>query len=136
MYERQHLSLWRLPEHCRRHPKCAEKRGRQKNRMKTFAFTRAQDPAQAIATAAKAKTAQQGAEIRFIGGGTTLIDLMKLNVEQPQTLIDINRLPLVKIETLPDGGPTIGAAGRNSPLAYHPLAQKNYAVLSEARPYA
>ena len=60
--------------------------------MKTFALTRANDPAQAIATAAKAKTAQQGAEIRFVGGGTTLIDLMKLNVEQPQTLIDINAL--------------------------------------------
>jgi xanthine dehydrogenase YagS FAD-binding subunit len=51
--------------------------------MKTFQLTRATDSAQAIATTAKASTAQQGAEIRFIGGGTTLIDLMKLNVEQP-----------------------------------------------------
>src|SRR5229473_2300687 len=100
--------------------------------MKTFALTRAGDSSQAIATAAKATTAQQGAETRFIGGGTTLIDLMKLNVEQPQTLIDINRLPLDKIETLPDGGVTIGAVVRNSDLAYHPLVLKNYAVLSEA----
>jgi xanthine dehydrogenase YagS FAD-binding subunit len=100
--------------------------------MKAFQLTRATDSAQAIATAAKAKTAQQGAEIRFIGGGTTLIDLMKLNVEQPQTLIDINRLPLDKIEALPDGGLTIGAVVRNSDLAYHPLVRKNYAVLSEA----
>jgi xanthine dehydrogenase YagS FAD-binding subunit len=100
--------------------------------MKTFALTRATDNAQAIATAAKAKTAQQGAEIRFIGGGTTLIDLMKLNVEQPQTLVDVNRLPLNKIEALPDGGLTIGAEARNSDLAYHPLVRKNYAVLSEA----
>lgn len=100
--------------------------------MKTFALTRAADSAQAIATAAKATTAQQGAEIRFIGGGTTLIDLMKLNVEQPQTLVDINRLPLDKIETLPDGGLTIGAVVRNSDLAFHPLVKKNYAVLSEA----
>jgi xanthine dehydrogenase YagS FAD-binding subunit len=100
--------------------------------MKTFRLTRATDSAQAIATAGKAKTAQQGAEIRFIGGGTTLIDLMKLNVEQPQTLIDINRLPLDKIEALPDGGLTIGAVARNSDLAYHPLVRKNYAVLSEA----
>src|ERR1700719_3916659 len=100
--------------------------------MKTFALTRADDNAEAIATAAKATTAQQGAEIRFIGGGTTLIDLMKLNVEQPQTLIDINRLPLDKIEALPDGGLTIGAVVRNSSLAYHPLVRKNYAVLSEA----
>ena len=100
--------------------------------MKTFALTRANDSAQAIATAAKATTAQQGAEIRFIGGGTTLIDLMKLNVEQPKTLIDINRLPLDKIEALPDGGLTIGAVVRNSDLAHHPLVRKNYAVLSEA----
>jgi len=100
--------------------------------MKTFALTRATDPAQAVATASKAKTAQQGAEIRFIGGGTTLIDLMKLNVEQPKTLIDINRLPLDKIEALPDGGLTIGAVVRNSDLAYHPIVRKNYAVLSEA----
>jgi len=92
--------------------------------MKTFALTRASDSGQAIATAAKATTAQQGAEIRFIGGGTTLIDLMKLNVEQPETLIDINRLPLDKIEALPDGGLTIGAVVRNSDLAYHPLVQK------------
>ena len=100
--------------------------------MKTFALMRATDNAQAIATAAKSKTAQQGAEIRFIGGGTTLLDLMKLNVEQPQTLVDINRLPLNKIEALPDGGLTIGAEVRNSDLAYHPLVRKNYAVLSEA----
>src|ERR1700720_4368869 len=100
--------------------------------MKTFQLTRASDSAQAIATAAKATTAQQGAEIRFIGGGTTLIDLMKLNVEQPKTLIDTPRLPRDKIEALPDGGLTIGAVVRNSDLAYHPLVRKNYAVLSEA----
>ena len=100
--------------------------------MKIFALNRTTDPAQAVATASKAKTAQQGAEIRFIGGGTTLIDLMKLNVEQPRTLIDINRLPLDKIEALPDGGLTIGAVARNSDLAFHPLVRKNYAVLSEA----
>src|SRR6184192_2911169 len=100
--------------------------------MKTFALTRASDSAQAIATAAKATTAQQGAEIRFIGGGTTLIDLMKLNVEQPQKLVDINRLPLDKIEALPDGGLTIGAVVRNSDLAYHRLVRNNYTVLSEA----
>jgi xanthine dehydrogenase YagS FAD-binding subunit len=100
--------------------------------MKTFALTRASNSAQAIATAAKSKTAQQGAEIRFIAGGTTLIDLMKLNVETPQTLVDVNRLPLNKIEVLPDGGLTIGAVVRNADLAYHPLVRKNYPVLSEA----
>src|SRR5436853_7727093 len=85
-----------------------------------------------MSTSAKATTEQQGAEIRFIGGGTTLIDLMKLNVEQPKTVIDINRLPLDKIEALPDGGLTIGAVVRNSDLAYHPLVRKNYTGLSEA----
>jgi xanthine dehydrogenase YagS FAD-binding subunit len=100
--------------------------------MRTFQLTRAADYAQAIASAAKATTAQQGAEVRFIGGGTTLIDLMKLNVERPQTLIDINRLPLDTIEALPGGGLKIGAVARNSDLAYHPLVRKNYTVLSEA----
>lgn len=100
--------------------------------MNSFQLTRAADNDQAIASAAKAKTAQQGADIRFIAGGTTLIDLMKLNVEQPETVIDINRLPLDRIEALPDGGLTIGAVVRNSDLAYHPLVRKNYAVLSEA----
>jgi xanthine dehydrogenase YagS FAD-binding subunit len=100
--------------------------------MKTFQLTRPKDNAQAIATAAKSKTAQQGAEIRFIAGGTTLIDLMKLNVETPQSLVDVNRLPLAKIEATPDGGLTIGAVVRNSDLAWNPLVRKNYAVLSEA----
>src|SRR3984893_14524674 len=100
--------------------------------MHTFEFVRPKDPAAAIAAAAQAKTAQQGADIRFVAGGTTLIDLMKLNVEQPKTLIDINRLPLDKIDMLPDGSLTIGATVRNSDLAYHPLVRKNYNVLSEA----
>jgi len=100
--------------------------------MKTFQITRPNDNAAAIAAAAQTKTAQQGAEIRFIAGGTTLIDLMKLNVEQPQNLVDLNRLPLDKIEATPDGGLTIGATVRNTDLAWHPLVRKNYQVLSEA----
>jgi xanthine dehydrogenase YagS FAD-binding subunit len=100
--------------------------------MKTFELTRANDNTQAVSAAADATTAQQGAEIRFIAGGTTLIDLMKLNVETPQKLIDVNHLPLGKIDNLPDGGLTIGAMVRNSDLAYHPVVRKNYAVLSEA----
>jgi xanthine dehydrogenase YagS FAD-binding subunit len=100
--------------------------------MRTFELTRAADNAQAVAAAAKATTAQQGAEIRFIAGGTTLIDLMKLNVETPQKLIDVNHLPLSRIDGLPDGGLTIGAMVRNSDLAYHPIVRKDYAVLSEA----
>jgi xanthine dehydrogenase YagS FAD-binding subunit len=100
--------------------------------MKTFQLTRPKDNAQAIVAADKSKTAQQGAEIRFIAGGTTLIDLMKLNVEQPQNLVDVTRLPLDKIEATPDGGLAIGAVVRNSDLAWHPLVRKNYRVLSEA----
>ena len=66
--------------------------------MHTFEFVRPADSAAAVATAAQAKTAQQGAEVRFVAGGTTLLDLMKLNVETPARVIDINRLPLDKIE--------------------------------------
>src|SRR6266513_3308699 len=127
IHERQHLSLRCVSKHRGRDSKCTKK-----IRMKIFALNHTTDPAQDVATASKAKTAQQGAEIRFIGGGTTLIDLMKLNVETPRQLVDVNHLPFDKIEALPDGGLTIGAVARNSDLAYHPLVRKNYAVLSEA----
>jgi xanthine dehydrogenase YagS FAD-binding subunit len=100
--------------------------------MHTFEFTRPENPAAAVATGAKAKTAQQGADVRFVAGGTTLIDLMKLNVETPARLVDINRLPLDKIEATPDGGLRIGATVRNSDLAHHATVQRDYAVLSQA----
>jgi xanthine dehydrogenase YagS FAD-binding subunit len=100
--------------------------------MHIFKFIRPTDQAAAIATAAQSKTAQQGADVRFMGGGTTLIDLMKLNVETPDRVLDINRLPLDKIEASPDGGLKIGATVRNSDLAYHPKVQKDYSVLSQA----
>jgi xanthine dehydrogenase YagS FAD-binding subunit len=100
--------------------------------MHTFEFIRPADPAAAIAAAAQSKTAQQGADVRFMGGGTTLIDLMKLNVETPDRVLDINRLPLDKIEGTPDGGLKIGATVRNSDLANHPKVQKDYSVLSQA----
>src|SRR5437899_10453877 len=100
--------------------------------MNTFEFIRPADPAAAVTTAARAKTAQQGADVRFLAGGTTLIDLMKLNVETPARVLDINRLPLDKIEALPDGGLKIGATVRNSDLANHPTVQRDYAVLSQA----
>jgi xanthine dehydrogenase YagS FAD-binding subunit len=100
--------------------------------MHIFEFIRPKDSAAAIAAAAQSKTAQQGADVRFMGGGTTLIDLMKLNVETPARVLDINRLPLDKIELMPDGGLKIGATVRNSDLAYHPKVQKDYSVLSQA----
>jgi xanthine dehydrogenase YagS FAD-binding subunit len=100
--------------------------------MHTFDFSRPADLNAAIAGASQAKTAQQGADVRFIAGGTTLIDLMKLNVETPSRLLDVNRLPLDKIEATSDGGLKIGATVRNSDLAYHPVVQRVYAVLSQA----
>ena len=100
--------------------------------MHTFEFTRPPDPDAAIAAAAQSKTAQQGADVRFMGGGTTLIDLMKLNVETPARVLDINRLPFDKIESTPDGGLKIGATVRNSDLAYHARVQRDYSVLSQA----
>jgi xanthine dehydrogenase YagS FAD-binding subunit len=70
--------------------------------------------------------------IRFLAGGTTLLDLMKLDVERPAQVIDIHRLPLDKVETLNGGGVTIGATVRNSDLANHPLIKAHYPVLSQA----
>src|SRR5689334_5334597 len=100
--------------------------------MRAFEFKRPQDAAAAVAAAAQAKTAQQGADIKFLAGGTTLIDLMKLEVETPERLLDINRLPFDKIELLHNDGLKIGATVRNSDLAHHPKVQKEYAVLSQA----
>ncbi|HEV8293258.1 MAG TPA: xanthine dehydrogenase family protein subunit M [Tepidisphaeraceae bacterium] len=100
--------------------------------MHTFEFTRPKDMEAAVAVAAHSKTAQQGADIRFIAGGTTLLDLMKLNVETPGRLVDINRLPMDKIAGTHDGGLSIGATVRNSDLAQNPKVQKDYSVLSQA----
>src|SRR4029453_2019854 len=100
--------------------------------MHTFEFIRPTDPAAAIAVAAHSKTAQQGADVRFMGGGTTLIDLMKLNVETPNRVLDINRLPFDKIDDTPDGGLRIGATGRKSDLANDERVQRGYSVLSQA----
>ena len=72
--------------------------------MHPFAFVRPADAAAAVATAAQANTAQQGADVRFVAGGTTLLDLMKLNVETPARVIDINRLPLDQSTHCPTAG--------------------------------
>lgn len=100
--------------------------------MKAFAFIRPPDSTAAIAAQSESPTAQQGASVRFLAGGTTLVDLMKLNVEGPERIIDINRLPLDQIESLPDGGLKIGATVRNSTLAHHPTVLRDYPVLSQA----
>jgi xanthine dehydrogenase YagS FAD-binding subunit len=100
--------------------------------MRSFEFTRPESAKAAITTAGQAKTAQQGADIRFVAGGTTLIDLMKLEVETPARLLDINRLPFDKIEDTPDGGLKIGDTVRNSDLANYARVQRDYSVLSQA----
>ena len=100
--------------------------------MQSFEFLRAQDASAAINASARSSTAQQGATVRFVAGGTTLLDLMKLNVERPLHVVDINHLPLDKIEPLPDGGLKIGATVRNADLAQDPIVRRNYAVLSQA----
>jgi xanthine dehydrogenase YagS FAD-binding subunit len=79
-----------------------------------------------------ALNAATGPNVKFVAGGTTLIDLMKLNVERPTVVIDINHLPLDKIEDVPGGGLKIGAMVRNSDLAHDSRVQKQYAVLSQA----
>jgi xanthine dehydrogenase YagS FAD-binding subunit len=95
--------------------------------MNPFAYSRVTDGNQAIAGIA---AQPQG---KFLGGGTNLLDLMKMGVETPAQLIDINRLPLAKVEELPRGkGVRIGALARNSDVAEHALIKARYPVLSEA----
>ena len=93
--------------------------------MKAFTYQRAASTAQAAAAAIK-----PGA--RIIAGGTNLLDLMKLQVETPSALIDINRLPLDKIEETPEGGLRVGALVRNSDLAADLRVRQRYGVLSRA----
>lgn len=100
--------------------------------MDLFELSRARDVQDAIKHGAASHTAQQGAEVRFLAGGTTLLDLMKLNVERPGRVIDISRLPLGEVQATVDGGVKIGATVRNADLANHPLIHDAYPVLSQA----
>jgi len=92
--------------------------------MNAFTFARAANIADALADA--------GADTKFVAGGTTLVDLMKLDVERPAVVIDINQLPLAEITRTADGGLRIGALARNSDVAHHPDVVRDYPVLSEA----
>ncbi|MFD4840044.1 FAD binding domain-containing protein [Achromobacter sp. NPDC058515] len=94
--------------------------------MKPFTYERARTPAEAAASAGRV----QGA--RFIAGGTNLIDLMKIEVETPAHLIDVNGLGLDRIEATPDGGLRIGALARNTDLAADERIRRDYAILSRA----
>jgi xanthine dehydrogenase YagS FAD-binding subunit len=93
--------------------------------MKAFTYERAGSAAQAAAATLRPGT-------KIIAGGTNLLDLMKLQVDTPSTLVDINRLPLDKIEDTPDGGLRIGTMVRNSDLAADPRVRRRYGVLSRA----
>ncbi|MFF1495324.1 FAD binding domain-containing protein [Streptomyces sp. NPDC058304] len=94
--------------------------------MKPFAYVRATS----LQEAADAYAAHPGS--RYLGGGTNLVDLMKLGVETPGALIDVSRLPLEEIRELPDGGLRVGATVRNSDLAADPLVRTRYPLLSRA----
>lgn len=94
--------------------------------MKEFAYVRAGS----VEEATSAYASHAGA--RYLGGGTNLVDLMKLGVEAPTALIDVTRLPLDTVEELPDGALRVGAMVRNSDLAAHPLVRDRYPALSQA----
>lgn len=94
--------------------------------MRAFAYERATDPEGAITAAASA----QGA--KFIAGGTNLLDLMKLEIETPTRLVDISRLPLNKIDEMPDGSLRIGALVTNSDLAADLVVRRRYPLISQA----
>ncbi len=94
--------------------------------MKSFTYERATTLSQAAASAA------QHAGARFIAGGTNLLDLMKLEIETPGHLIDVNGLPLDQIESTPEGGLRIGALVRNTDLAADLRIRRDYAVLTRA----
>jgi len=94
--------------------------------MRSFTYERAQSPAAAAAAA------ERNPDAKFIAGGTNLLDLMKLEIETPAHLIDVNGLALDTVEPTPDGGLRIGALVRNTDLAADQRVRRDYALLSRA----
>lgn len=94
--------------------------------MNNFSYTRAAD----VASAVREVSADDRAV--FIAGGTNLIDLMKENVTRPSRLVDITRLPLTRIDELPDGGLRLGALVTNADTAYNEHVERRYPLLSRA----
>jgi xanthine dehydrogenase YagS FAD-binding subunit len=94
--------------------------------MKSFTYERARSPAEAAAAATRIPGA------KFIAGGTNLLDLMKLEIEAPTHLIDVNHLALDRIEATPEGGLRIGALVRNTDLAADQRVRRDYGLLSRA----
>jgi xanthine dehydrogenase YagS FAD-binding subunit len=93
--------------------------------MRPFAYERAEDAAGAVAAIGQPGT-------MYLGGGTNLVDLMKLGVETPERLVDVSRLPHDRIEDAPGGGLRIGAAVRNSQLAADRTVRERYPLLAQA----
>ena len=121
---RKHLPLRRLHKHCcRGEARAGPSLTKERHTCRPLTTSKRPSIDKALAGASAGK---------FIAGGTTLVDLMKLTVEKPPALVDINLLPLDKIEPLPDGGLRIGALVRNSDLAWNTEVKEKYAVLSEA----
>lgn len=94
--------------------------------MKSFTYEKANSPA------AAASAAVSNSNAKFIAGGTNLLDLMKLEIETPSHLVDVNGLGFDKIEPTPDGGLRIGALVRNTALAADERIRRDYALLSRA----
>lgn len=94
--------------------------------MKSFTYERPGTPAEAAAAVARTPNA------KFIAGGTNLLDLMKLQIETPTHLVDVNGLGLDRIEATPEGGLRVGALVRNTDLAADARVRKDYGVLSRA----
>jgi xanthine dehydrogenase YagS FAD-binding subunit len=94
--------------------------------VKPFAYAQVPDVRAALSAAG------QGTTVRFLAGGTNLIDLMKQGVEEPDQVVDVSRLPLAEIEEDERGGVVIGALARNSDVSAHPLTRQRYPVLAEA----
>lgn len=94
--------------------------------MRSFTYEKATSAEGAV------RAAVNNAGARFIAGGTNLLDLMKLEIETPQHLIDVNGLGFDKVSRTPEGGLKIGALVRNSDLAAHPEVRRDYAVLSKS----
>ncbi|MFC3502604.1 FAD binding domain-containing protein [Micromonospora krabiensis] len=94
--------------------------------MRAFRYHRPADVAEAVTLLGA------GTEAAYLAGGTNLVDLMKLGVQRPDVLVDVNRLPLGGVEALPEGGLRVGATVRNSDLAAHPVVRRDYPVLARA----
>ncbi|MET0616573.1 MAG: FAD binding domain-containing protein, partial [Luteibacter sp.] len=94
--------------------------------MKPFTYERPKTPAEAVAAATRQRNT------KFIAGGTNLLDLMKIEVEQPEHLVDVNGLGFDTITASDDGGVRIGALVRNTDLAADARIRRDYGLLTRA----